>query len=74
MKAVFKPNADSKPVDLRRGFAPLTWTIAAEVRKPTGRRPLPLRFDRSTLTPDEVRIFDGMIQRGATCPEYVDPE
>jgi hypothetical protein len=49
-------------------------TIAAEERKPTGRRPLPLRFDRSILTPDEVLIFDGMIQRGAACPAYVEPE
>jgi hypothetical protein len=49
-------------------------TIAAEERKPTGRRPLPLRLDRSILTPDEALIFDGMIQRWVTCPAYVDPE
>jgi hypothetical protein len=49
-------------------------TIAAEERRPTGRRPLPLRFDRSILTPAEVLIFEGMIQRGATCPAYVGPE
>ena len=39
-------------------------TVRVEHRNPPGNRPLQLLHDRSILTPDEVLIFDGMIQRG----------